>query len=217
VIAQRMALSARTAARVTLTTEVDATALVELRAQLNRELEPAPGLAVSYNNVLVRAVALALRAFPYMNATQRGDEIHLLDTVNIGVAVDTPRGLLVPVVFGADKKGILEITRELHGLIERALAGKSSSDELSGGTFTISNLGMFGVDAFTPIINPPELAILGVGRIVRKPAEREGQIALRWRMALSLSFDHHLVDGAPAARFLQRVTELVESPFLMLM
>jgi pyruvate dehydrogenase E2 component (dihydrolipoamide acetyltransferase) len=110
---------------------------------------------------------------------------------------------------------LLEIQKALRGLAERALAGRSLPDDLVGGTFTITNLGMFEVDAFTPIINPPESAILGVGRIVNKPVGLDGQIVLRDMMALSLSFDHRLLDGAPAARFLQRVKHLIERPFAL--
>jgi pyruvate dehydrogenase E2 component (dihydrolipoamide acetyltransferase) len=134
----------------------------------------------------------------------------------VGVAVDSERGLLVPVIRDADSKGIGELARSLRELAERARAGKSTPDDLSGGTFTITNLGMFDIDAFTPIINLPECAILGVGRLREVPAVRDGQVCIRTTMALSLSFDHRLVDGAPAARFLQRIKTLVEQPHLLL-
>jgi pyruvate dehydrogenase E2 component (dihydrolipoamide acetyltransferase) len=141
--------------------------------------------------------------------------IEWLPQINIGVAVDTERGLLVPVVRDAAVKSLLQLQRTLAELVDRALAGRSLPDDLSGGTFTVTNLGMFDVDGFTPIINPPESAILGVGRIVNKPVGLKGQVVLRDMMALSLSFDHRLIDGAPAARFLQRVKQLVERPFVL--
>jgi pyruvate dehydrogenase E2 component (dihydrolipoamide acetyltransferase) len=130
--------------------------------------------------------------------------------------VDTERGLLVPVVRRTDQLSLVEIARDLRGKIERAQTGQSLPDELSGGTFTLTNLGAYGVDGFTPVINPPEMAILAVGRIVEKPVAVQGAVALRQRMTLSLKFDHRLVDGAPAARFLQRIAGLVEKPYLLL-
>jgi len=207
--------SSRQTARVTLMTELDATGLFELRAALRPELER-QGIPLSYDALLIAVVARALGEFPYMNAMQVGEEIHLLDEVNVGVAVDTERGLLVPVIRNADKKTIPAIAREMSELVQHVRAGSSLPDELQGSTFTLTNLGMFGVDVFTPIINLPELAILGVGRMKRCPAEFEGQIVLRQRMTLSLSFDHRLVDGAPAARFLQRIAQFCEMPSLFL-
>jgi pyruvate dehydrogenase E2 component (dihydrolipoamide acetyltransferase) len=130
--------------------------------------------------------------------------------------VDTERGLLVPLVRDADRKGLVEIAREVRDLIERAQAGTALPDELSGSTFTITNLGMYEIDAFTPIINLPETAILGVGRIKPRPAVVDGEVCVRHMVWLSLTFDHRLVDGAPAARFLQRIKQLVEEPYLLL-
>jgi pyruvate dehydrogenase E2 component (dihydrolipoamide acetyltransferase) len=150
-----------------------------------------------------------------MNVRLTEQGIEQLSEINVGVAVDTERGLLVPVVRDAATRNLIQVQQMLAELVERALAGRSLPDDLSGGTFTITNLGMFDVDAFTPIINPPESAILGVGRIVNKPVGLEGQVALRDMMTLSLSFDHRLIDGAPAARFLQRVKQLVERPFVL--
>jgi len=216
IIAQRMSDSAHTTARVTLTTEADATDFARLRALLKEQLEPSLGFAVSYTDILVAIVARALREYPYMNVRLEGEEIRVLPYINIGVAVDTERGLLVPVIRGADQKGVAEIAQAFRQLVTRAHAGKSTPDDLSGGTFTITNLGMYEIDAFTPIINPPECAILGVGRLYEKPAVHEGQICARRMMALSLTFDHRLVDGAPAARFLQRIKQLIEQPYLML-
>jgi pyruvate dehydrogenase E2 component (dihydrolipoamide acetyltransferase) len=218
IIAERMATSHQSTAPVTLVTEADATALVEAREQLKAAVEAEWGFAPGYNDLLAIIVARALREFPYMNARLSADAqtIERLPHVNLGMAVDTERGLLVPVIRDADQKGLRAFGVEFRSLVERARTGKSLPDDLSAGTFTITNLGMYDIDAFTPIINLPEAAILGAGRIQARPAVYGGQIVARQMWALSLSFDHRLVDGAPAARFLQRIKQLVESPYLLL-
>jgi len=216
VIAQRMHESHTITAPVTETMEVDATAFVALREQLKALLAPTLGFNLAYNDLLIKIAAQALRQFPYMNARLDGDVIHHLDEVHIGLAVDTDRGLLVPHVVDADKKGLSEIARDVRAMAERAKTGKSLPDELSGGTFTITNLGAYDVDAFTPIINFPEVAILGVGRIKPVPAVVDGEIVIRQHVWLSLTFDHRLVDGAPAARFLQAIKQMIEEPLLLL-
>jgi pyruvate dehydrogenase E2 component (dihydrolipoamide acetyltransferase) len=157
-----------------------------------------------------------LREYPYMNASLTDEGIKEWPHVNVGLAVDTPRGLLVPVVREADKLGIWEIAQEARRLVGRAQEGGILPDELRGGTFTVTNLGMYGIDGFTPIINLPEVAILGVGRISPQPAVWAGQVCIRQRLVLSLTFDHRLVDGAPAARFLQRIAQYIESPYLLI-
>jgi pyruvate dehydrogenase E2 component (dihydrolipoamide acetyltransferase) len=215
-IAQRMAASHSTTARVTLISEADATSLVAWREALKAQ---APGQGAeppSYNDLLIRIVATALREFPYMNASLTDDGIQQWPQVNVGLATDTERGLLVPTIRDADRKTVWAIAQEVRELVGRTRDGTITPDELYGGTFTVTNLGMYGVDGFTPIINLPECAILGVGRIVPKPVVWEGQICVRQRVALSLTFDHRVVDGAPAARFLQRVMELIEQPYLLL-
>ena len=216
VIAERMSASAHTTARVTLTTEVDGTDLVRLREVLNAHLDGVPGIKVAYTDVLVAVVARSLEEFPYMNARLTGEQIEQLASVNVGLAVDTDRGLLVPVVRDANHMTIAEIASAVRELAARARSGKSLPDDLSGGTFTITNLGMYGIDAFTPIINPPECAILGVGRLRETAVVHEGCVCARPMMVLSLTFDHRLVDGAPAARFLQRIAQLIEEPYLLL-
>jgi pyruvate dehydrogenase E2 component (dihydrolipoamide acetyltransferase) len=218
IIAERMAASHGATARVTLVTEADATVFVEAREQLKASVAEEWGFAPGYNDLLGLVVARALREFPYMNArlSASGSEIERLPVVNVGMAVDTERGLLVPVIQDADKKGLRAFGTEFRVLVERARAGKSLPDDLAGGTFTITNLGMYDIDAFTPIINLPEAAILGVGRIQPKAVVHEGEIVARQMWNLSLTFDHRLVDGAPAARFLQRIKQLVENPYLLL-
>jgi pyruvate dehydrogenase E2 component (dihydrolipoamide acetyltransferase) len=216
VIAQRMHESHTTTAPVTLTMEVDATEFVALRERLKAGLADELGFNLSYNDLLIKVAVRALQAYPYVNARLDGNIIRHLSEIHIGLAIDTERGLLVPHVSNAGVKGLKEIARDVRGIVERARTGKSLPDELMGGTFTITNLGMYEVDAFTPIINYPETAILGVGRIKPTPAVVDGEVVVRQRMWLSLTFDHRLVDGAPAARFMQYVKQLIEEPYLLL-
>ncbi len=205
VIAERMALSLQTTAQLTLHSEVDATGLVSYRermkADAQRDAAPVPG----YNAILISLVARALKEHPRLNARQVGKTLQLLPEIHVGLAVDTEAGLVVVVVRDADQKSIAEIHQDLDRLTERALARRSQPDDVSGSTFTITNLGNFGVDSFTPILNPPEVGILGVGRITDKLVIANGKVAQRPMVTLSLTFDHRLVDGAPAARFLQVV------------
>ncbi len=216
IIAERMAASMHTTARVTLFMEADATELVALRERLKARVSEEWGFAPGYNDILAKMVATALRKFPYMNARLAADAVEHLAHVNIGMAVDTERGLLVPVIRDVDKKSLREFGAEFRALVERARQGRLPPDDLRGGTFTITNLGMYDVLAFTPIINLPEAAILGVGKITPQPVVREGQVVVRQMMVLSLAFDHRLVDGAPAARFLQYLKDLIEEPYLWL-
>ena len=217
VIFDRMAYSSNTVARVTEFVEVDATSLVEIRTRLKDTLQKAEGLPVGYNDLLIMIVAKALQEHRLVNSTIVEGEIRLLPQINIGLAVDTERGLIVPVVRDANAKNLAEIVRDVRALVARAADGKSLPDDMTGGTFTITNLGMYEIDGFTPIVNLPESAILGVGRIQAKPVVRDGEIVVRQMMTLSLSFDHRSIDGAPAARFLQRVKHLIEDPYLMLL
>lgn len=216
IIANRMGASVHTTARVTLLMDVDATEFVAARERIKARVEKDWGYAPGYNDLLAKIVAAALRKFPYMNARLAADAIELLGRVNIGMAVDTERGLLVPVIRDADQKSLRDFGSEFRTMVDRARNGRALPDDLSGGTFTITNLGMFDVDAFTPVINLPEAAILGVGRIAPKVVPYKGEIAIRQMWTLSLVFDHRLVDGAPAARFLQYIKQLIEEPFLLI-
>ena len=212
VIAERMGLSSRATARVTLLMEVDATALVELREKMKADFEEEWGFAPGYNDLLARTCALALRQFPYINARLNGEVIERLARINIGIAVDAEKGLYVPVIQDADKKDLRAIGSEFRQRVEEVRSGKIMPEHLTGGTFTITNLGMYEVDGFTPVINLPEAAILGVGQIAPRPVVRENKVVIRQMMTLSLAFDHRLVDGAPAARFLQHLKQQIESP-----
>ncbi len=212
VVAERMALSWHTAPRVTQVMEVDMTEVVRFREENQKEWE-SKGVRVSINDILVKAVSQALTEFPEVNSSLKGEEIEVYGNVNMGIAVATERGLIVPVLRNAHQKSLLEIARESSILIQRTQEGKIGLDDLSFGTFTLTNLGTFGIDLFTPIINQPESAILGVGKLDRKVKVIDGdKIAIRSVMNLCLVFDHRVIDGAPAARFLGRVKELLENP-----
>lgn len=198
--AERLSFSVRTAPHSTITMEVDMTNAVKLHKEI----------AASYTDLVVKAVATALREHPFLNATLEDEQIKILDDVNVGVAVATEKGLLVPVVHNADQKTLREISVNVKELVEKAIQGKLSKEDLTGGTFTITNLGMYGVDVFIPIINPPETAILGIGRIAERPTLVNDQWKAKPVMQLSLSYDHRIVDGAPAAQFLQKVKHVLE-------
>ena len=211
-IATRMLDSLLTMAQVTLTTEADVTDAMKLREGLARQWTDG---GLSPLTLVIKATARALQDHPRMNAIQDKDEIKLVQEINVGVAVALEEGLMVPTIRNADQKGLAELGREARELAARTREGKASYDEVTGGTFTITNLGAFEIDAFTPIINPPQLGILGVGRAVEKPVVHEGEIAKRSMMALSLTFDHRAIDGAPAADFLRTVKRHLEDPWWM--
>ncbi len=213
IVSQGMAASVRATARVTLFREVDASGLAHLRQHFGSR-----GLAVSYNDLLIRICAIALAEHPQANARLGEGQVELLDRINIGLAVDTERGLLVPVIHGADRLTIPQIAAQTASRVQAVRAGQSLPDDLAGGTFTITNLGMLGVEGFTPVINLPECCILGVGRIVRKPVviDDADTVAVRPLMTISLVFDHRVIDGAPAARFLDHIARLIEDPLLIL-
>jgi len=215
IIAERMTMSVQTNANVTLHTEVDATVFVELREMFNDKLQ-AREVSLTYTDLLVKVVSNALQEHPRLNATLRDDGIHLLGEINIGVAVALEDGLVVPVIRNADKMRLSEISLQVKSFAERARSNQLTPGELQGSTFTITNLGNFGIDAFTPIINPPESAILGVGRILKKPVVHNDEIVIRRMLTLSLTFDHRVVDGAPAAQFLQTVADYIQDPYLLL-
>jgi len=203
-IAERMTYSHTNIPTATLMMKVD---MSEGKKAVQRDKD-----TISYTALFVKAVATALKENRIMNSTLEGDEIKILKDVNIGIAVATERGLVVPVVNNAAEKSVQEISQFTRGLVEKAQTGKLSFGEMSGGTFTITNLGTFGVEAFMPLINPKETGILGIGMIEDEPRVTNGQLTIRPTVTLTLTFDHRIVDGAPAARFLSRIKELLESP-----
>ncbi len=198
--AERVSASFKTAPHSTITMEVDVSKAAELHEKLQ----------VSYTAVLVKAAAKALTEHSIINSTFEGKQIKIFEDVNVGVAVATEYGLVVPVIHSADRKSSKEIDDAIKDLTEKAKQGKLAREEVTGGTFTITNLGMYGVDFFTPIINLSEAAILGVGKITEKPVVIDGKIEVKPMMMLSLSYDHRVVDGAPAAEFLRKVKEEIE-------
>ena len=193
--------------------EDDATNLVSRCDELKASVSGG-AVAPTYTDLLVKLTATALEKHPLLNAYWENERISVLDDIHIAIAVDTEEGLLAPVLRDANKKSIAQIAEESRSLAEKARARKLDRDSLQGGTFTITNLGTYGIDAFTPIINLPQCAILGVGAIRLKPAVYEGQLAARHMVSLSLTFDHRIVDGAPAAAFVKTVRELIEQPGL---
>lgn len=215
IIADNVAKSRQTAPHVTLTLEVDMTEAAALLNKLKPEVQKVYSAKLTYTDLLVKTVSRALEGHPLCNAALIGDEVRVYADKNIGVAVATDTGLIVPVLRQADVKSIGSLSVELKALVERCRTGKQNQDDITGGTFTITNLGAFGIDVFDPIIVPPQSCILGVGRIADKPIVVDKQIVIRPMMNLCLSFDHRVLDGAPAARFLQRLKELLESPFLL--
>jgi pyruvate dehydrogenase E2 component (dihydrolipoamide acetyltransferase) len=213
-IAERMVQSAQTVAGVTLSTTVDATNLVNLRQQF-KAVAGAGAIAaraISFTDIVVKLTALALEKHALLNARWHGDSIVVSKAINIGIAVDTDAGLLVPVIRDVPDLTLRQLAARSRELIDRARAGVLTAAEMRGGTFTVTNLGPMGIEVFTPLINLPECAILGLGRIQKQVIVDGNQFAARDRMTLSLTFDHRIVDGAPAARFLQSLSLLIENP-----
>ncbi|HND11822.1 MAG TPA: dihydrolipoamide acetyltransferase family protein [Pseudomonadota bacterium] len=217
-IAENMLRSKQSAAHFTYVEEVDVTDLVALRKRAQKRAQER-GAKLSFLPFIIKAVVSGLKKYPILNATldQQREEIVLRKQYNIGVAAATDSGLIVPVLRNADKMSLFQIASELEPLAERARTGKASRDELTGSTFTISSLGKLGGVLATPIINFPEVAILGVHKIKETPAVRDGQIVVRQVMNLSISLDHRIVDGYEGAMFLQHVVSLLEDPTLMFM
>ncbi len=212
VIFDRMSHSWREVARVTMFVEADVSVLVRLRQAKAAEWERSYGVKPSYSDLIHMAVARALRAEPRINCRLEGQAIQIRREVNLGFAVDLGEGLVVAVIRDADKKSLGELSKTGRDLAERARAGRLTPDEMADGTFTVTNLGGFGIEGFTPIVNPPQAGILGVGKIQEKPVVIGGGIHVRSMVTLSLVFDHRLVDGAPAAKFLAKVKEFLGQP-----
>lgn len=209
-VAERLTQSLRDMAQVTISREAKVSGLVRRRADLAAGFEAATGVRLTYTDLLVEAVAALLPEHPLLNATLTERGIEVSKAVHMGVAVALDDGLIVPVIHDAGARSLGDITRTRAELVEKAKAGTLGLDEVEGGTFTITNLGSYGADAFTPIVNPPQSAILGTGRITEKPVVADGEIVVRPMMWLSLTFDHRIVDGAPAARFLEALESRLE-------
>jgi len=210
-IAKQMVHSLQTTAQLTLTSKADVTELRATREALRTRWER----KISYTDLLVKAVATALGEHPLLGARLEGDQILLPTEINVGVAVALEDGLIVPVVRNVDRLTVPQISDRIKALAARARSDELSVDDVTGAVFTVTNLGLYGVDAFTPIINPPEVAILGVGRIRQEVAWVDGQAAPRFSVVLSLTIDHRVVDGAPGAAFLQTLVQILEHPALI--
>jgi pyruvate dehydrogenase E2 component (dihydrolipoamide acetyltransferase) len=208
IIAQRLSESKYSAPHYYLRLSVAADRLIGARKALNASQKE----KVSFNAFLLKFAAETIKRYPPLNSTWEGDTIYTFPTIDVGLAVAQPDGLVTPVVRDCGAKGILTIDWELKGLIEKALAGRLAPEEYSGATFTITNLGSFGIEEFTAIINPPGSAILAVGAVVQEPVARDGQIAVQSNMRLTLSCDHRIVDGAVGARFLKDLKDMIEDP-----
>jgi pyruvate dehydrogenase E2 component (dihydrolipoamide acetyltransferase) len=216
-IAARMVAGVTQAAPVTLTTRADATNLVNLRGQFKAAAGTADDVVPGYTDFVVKLVAVSLRRYPLLQARWRDDGLFVPDHVAIAVAVDTEAGLLVPVIRDADRLTLREVAARSRDLVARARAGRLTATDMRDATFTVTNLGGFGIDAFTPIVHLPQCAVLGVGRIAREPAVVGDRIVPRDQVTLSLTFDHRVVDGAPAARFLETLRGCLEQPAPWLM
>jgi pyruvate dehydrogenase E2 component (dihydrolipoamide acetyltransferase) len=215
-IARRLVESKQTVPHFYLTMDIDADPIWQARQRINAELEKS-GEKVSVNDLLIKACAVALRRVPAVNASFAGDRILLHQVVDVSVAVAIPDGLVTPVVRDADRKGVAEIAREMRDLAARARDKKLKPEEMTGGTFSISNLGMYGIEDFSAVINPPEGAILAVGAIREEPVVRDGAIVPGRRMRMTLSCDHRVIDGAVGAEWLAVLRRLLESPVTMLL
>ena len=211
VIAKRMLESTQISPTVTFNIKADITAMKQFREDIKETVK------ISYNDILVKILSKILLEFPLLNCSIDGNDIITRNYANIGVAVALPEGLLVPVVKYANVKGLKEISEEIKTMAEKARNNELSPDELTGGTFTISNLGMYGIESFSPIINQPESAILGVNSIREEAVVVNGELKIKPVMNLSLTADHRAVDGAVAAEFLAKFKEYIEKPGLLLL
>lgn len=215
-IAERLAYSYKTAVHASVGMEVNVSEILKLREKLAPEIQKIANVHLSLSDIFVKVVARALREYLVLNATLEDDRIKIFEDINIGLAVAIEGGLVVPVIRNADKKSLIEIAILRKELTQRAKEGKLSLDDMAGSTFTISNMGMFGVTSGMSIINPPEVAILSIGAIVEKPVVHEGKIVVKPMMGIGLSFDHRVIDGATAAMFLQRIKKELENPSMEL-
>lgn len=216
-VGQNVAMSAQTSPHVTLVAEVDMSECVKFRKQILDDIEKNYGVRISFTDIIVKAAARAIYDKPIVNSSLQDAKIVVHDRVNMGIATAIEGGLVVPVVKDVQSKSIPQISKEIKELVARARTGQAGGDDFRGGTFTITNLGAYGVQSFNPIITPGQSAILGVCAIVEKPVVVKGEIAVRSMMNLCLSFDHRVMDGAPAAEYLARLKTILESPYLIFM
>ncbi len=213
-IARRMTQSSQNP-HITMITEIDMSEAVDIRKEINDQVEKVHGIRVSFNDIIVKAVADTLEKFPKFNATLVGKDLHIFGEINIGVAMATDDGLIVVTVREANKKSITEIALETKEFGKRAKQNDLKAEDLTGSTFTVSNLGPFKVDLFIPVINPPETAILALGQIKKVPVVIDDKVVIRSTMMASCAVDHRILDGAPAGQFLAALKETLENPYMM--
>jgi len=213
IIAKKMSSSLSEIPQLTYTSEVDMTESMRLREYFLNLYKNKANIKVSLTDIIIKVVIEVIKRMPIFNATLDGDIIKISEQINLGVAVATDKGLIVPVIHNANEKSLEEISETVRSLAEKARSSTLSLDEITGGTFTVSNLGMFGIEVFTPIINPPEAAILGIGKTIQKPAVKENRIEICPMMILSLTHDHRIMDGVDAAKFLQNMKTFLEDPY----
>ncbi|MHA1830430.1 MAG: 2-oxo acid dehydrogenase subunit E2 [Candidatus Helarchaeota archaeon] len=212
IIAKKMHYSLNEIPQLTYTSEIDMSEAIKIRKYLI-DLYSSENVKITLTDIIIKAVIEAIKKYPIFNSVLDENKIVIKDVINLGVAVSTDRGLIVPVIHNASSKSIKEISMSVRELANKARNNTLNLDDVSGGTFTISNLGMFGIEIFTPIINPPESAILGVGKIIDKPIIKEGRLKICPMMVLSLTHDHRIMDGVDAAKFLQEIKMLLEDPY----
>ncbi|WP_404328107.1 dihydrolipoamide acetyltransferase family protein [Mesobacillus maritimus] len=217
VIARRMFDSIQNSAQLTMTMKADVTKLLDLQKQSNEAIQNQEQIKLTITDFITRAVVLSLKKHPQMNSAYIDEQIHLYQTVHLGLAVALDKGLVVPVIRNADACSLLELSKNSKSLAKRAKDGQLTNEEMQGSTFTISNLGAYGIEHFTPILNPPETGILGVNSVTDTPVYIGEKLERRTILPLSLTFDHRVVDGAPAALFLQTVKQYLEEPIMMLL
>jgi len=215
-IANRLVEAQQTAAMLTTFNEVDMSAVMDLRARRKESFKERHGVNLGYMSFFTKAVVGALKAFPEMNSELQGDELVLKKYYDIGVAVSTEEGLVVPVIRDADRKTFAEIEQEIAALATKAREGKLALSEIQGGTFTITNGGIYGSLNSTPILNVPQVGILGMHAILERPVARDGQVVIRTMMNLAVSYDHRVIDGATAVQYLVKIKQLIEDPETLL-
>ncbi|MHA1649270.1 MAG: 2-oxo acid dehydrogenase subunit E2 [Candidatus Helarchaeota archaeon] len=212
IIAKKMSLSLSEIPQLTYTSEVDMTEALKIRKYF-LNLYKNEDIKITMTDIIAKTVIAVIKKYPIFNSSLEGNTILIKEHINLGIAVATDRGLIVPVIHNAENKSLKEISINIRNLARKAREGTLSLDEVSGGTFTVSNLGMFGIEVFTPIINPPEAAILGIGKMIQKPIVKEGRIQIAPLMILSLTHDHRIMDGVDAANFLAEMKSLLENPY----
>jgi 2-oxoglutarate dehydrogenase E2 component (dihydrolipoamide succinyltransferase) len=215
-IAENLLLSQHNTAHLTTFNEIDMSAVVAVRERMKEKVEKEHGVKLSFMPFFVKAAVMALKSYPVVNASIDGDAIVYHHYVNMGIAVASDAGLVVPNVKDADRKGMLDVSRDIAALAKRAREGKLMMDDLTGGTFTITNGGVFGSLVSTPIINYPQAGILGLHKTQDRPIAVNGQVVIRPMMYIALSYDHRIIDGQQAVLFLVKVKELMEDPAAML-